>query len=173
MRRIWKKPRRGSRLGRGRLPSQAMQRTPTPGKSTCADVAELLGLPIEQHRQVTGPCNRSGRCERVWQRRRASGCLLLRGDHDMNEIKVGKVAGLDQGFRFATVAEEIQTHFACRPGYLGPIPNNQAMRKPGARNRIAAAASQGAWAVQVVVDREVALMSRLGVCGANEPGLSS
>ena len=45
--------------------------------------------------------------------------LLLRGDHDMNEIKVSKVPGLDQGFRFATVAE-IEDHFGCKPGYLGP-----------------------------------------------------
>ena len=42
------------------------------------------------------------------------------GDHDMNEIKVSKVQGLDAGFRFATVAE-IEAHFGCKPGYLGPI----------------------------------------------------
>ena len=33
--------------------------------------------------------------------------LLLRGDHDMNEIKASKVPGLDNGFRFATVPEII------------------------------------------------------------------
>jgi hypothetical protein len=37
----------------------------------------------------------------------------------MNEIKVGKVPGLDAGFRFATLAE-IEDHFGCKPGYLGP-----------------------------------------------------
>ena len=42
--------------------------------------------------------------------RRQVWLLLLRGDHDMNEIKVGKVPGLDSGFRFATVAE-IEEHF--------------------------------------------------------------
>jgi prolyl-tRNA synthetase len=73
--------------------------------------------------------------------------LLLRGDHDMNETKVAKVAGLKEGFRFATVAE-IDEHFGCKPGYLGPI----GLKKP----------------VKVVADRTVANMSDF-VCGANEP----
>jgi len=72
--------------------------------------------------------------------------LLVRGDHDMNEIKVGKVPGLDAGFRFATVPE-ILDHFGTRPGYLGPI----GLRKP----------------VKVVADREVAVMADW-ICGANE-----
>ena len=47
--------------------------------------------------------------------------LLLRGDHELNEIKASKVPGLDSGFRFATVPE-IETHFVgCKPGYLGPL----------------------------------------------------
>jgi prolyl-tRNA synthetase len=45
--------------------------------------------------------------------------LLVRGDHSLNEIKAGKVRGLKDGFRFATVAE-IEDHFGCKPGYLGP-----------------------------------------------------
>ena len=72
--------------------------------------------------------------------------LLLRGDHDMNEVKVGKVPGLDQGFRFATVPE-IMEHFGTKPGYLGPI----GLKKP----------------VKIVADREVAVMADW-VCGANE-----
>ncbi len=72
--------------------------------------------------------------------------LLVRGDHDMNEVKVGKVPGLDSGFRFATVAE-ILDHFGAKPGYLGPI----GLHKP----------------VRIVADREVAVMSDW-ICGANE-----
>jgi prolyl-tRNA synthetase len=72
--------------------------------------------------------------------------LLLRGDHDMNEVKVGKLPGLD-AFRFATVPE-IEEHFGCKPGYLGPI----GLLKP----------------VKLVVDRDVAVMSDW-ICGANEP----
>jgi prolyl-tRNA synthetase len=72
--------------------------------------------------------------------------LLLRGDHDMNEVKVGKVPGLNAGFRFATVPE-IEAHFGCKPGYLGPLN----LRQP----------------VRVIADREVAVMADW-ICGANQ-----
>ncbi len=74
--------------------------------------------------------------------------MLIRGDHELNEIKVGKVEGLKGGFRFATEAEILDT-FGCRPGYLGPI----GTRRP----------------VRVVADRTVANMSDF-VSGANEEG---
>ena len=74
--------------------------------------------------------------------------LLVRGDHALNEVKAGKVEGLKAGFRFATVAE-IEDHFGCKPGYLGPI----GTRKP----------------VKVVADRTVARMSDF-ICGANDEG---
>ena len=121
-----------------------MAKTATPGKSTCADVAELLGLPLSRTVKslvlATDTTNEHGEIVKtqVW-------LLLLRGDHDMNEIKVNTVAGLEN-FRFATVAE-IEDHFGCKPGYLGPI----GLQKP----------------VKIVVDREVAVMADW-VCGANE-----
>ncbi|MBI2769916.1 MAG: proline--tRNA ligase [Burkholderiales bacterium] len=127
--------------------AQPMARTPTPGKSTCADVAEFLKLPLNTTVKslvlATDELNERGEVAKsqVW-------LLLLRGDHDMNEIKAGKVPGLDAGFRFATVPEIIE-HFGTRPGYLGPI----GLKKP----------------VKVVADREVAVMSDW-VCGANEEG---
>jgi prolyl-tRNA synthetase len=124
--------------------AQACARTPTPGKSTCADVAALLGVPLQTTVKslvlATDELGAEGDVvrSRVW-------LLLLRGDHDMNEIKVGKVPGLDHGFRFATVAE-IEEHFGCRPGYLGPL----GLKKP----------------VTLVVDREVAVLADW-ICGAN------
>ena len=129
----------------GNTGSQAMAKTATPGKSTCADVAELLGLPLQHTVKslvlATDAKNDKGEVVKtqVW-------LLLLRGDHDMNEVKVGKLAGLTD-FRFATVPE-IEAHFGCQPGYLGPI----GLKLP----------------VKLVVDREVAVMTDW-VCGANEP----
>ena len=108
-------------------------------------MAELLALPLHSTVKslvlATDEMGTAGEVlkTRVW-------LLLLRGDHDMNEVKVGKVAGL-AGFRFATLAE-IEAHFGCQPGYLGPFN----LLKP----------------VSLVVDREVAVMSDW-VCGANEP----
>ncbi len=128
-------------------PGQAMEKTPTPGKSTCADVAELLQLPLARTVKslvlATDELNAHGEIAktRIW-------LLLLRGDHDMNEVKVGKLPGLDAGYRFATVAE-IEDHFGTKPGYLGPI----GLKKP----------------VNIVADRDVAVLADW-VCGANDAG---
>ncbi len=128
-------------------PAHAMTRTATPGKSTCADVAELLKVPLQTTVKslvlATDEINERDEIVKttVW-------LLLVRGDHDMNEVKVGKVPGLNMGFRFATVPE-IEAHFGCKPGYLGPI----GLKTP----------------VRVVADREVAVMADW-ICGANEEG---
>jgi prolyl-tRNA synthetase len=127
-------------------PTQALAKTPTPAKSTCEDVAQLLGLPLAQTVKslvlATDEKNEGGDLIKttVW-------LLLVRGDHTLNEVKAGKLQGLKEGYRFATVSE-IEDHFGCRPGYLGPI----GLKKP----------------VKLVVDRTVAAMSDF-VCGANEP----
>ena len=124
--------------------TQALTKTPTPGKSTCADVADLLGLPLQKTIKslvlATDDLNNEGVIvkSQVW-------LLLVRGDHDMNEVKVGKLPGFEKGFRFATIAE-IEDHFGCKPGYLGPI----GLQKP----------------LKIVIDREVAVMADW-VCGAN------
>ena len=126
-------------------PSQPLVKTPTPGKSTCADVAVLLGLPLERTVKslvlATDEKNEAGDIVKstVW-------LLLVRGDHELNEVKAGKLPGLKAGFRFATVAE-IEEHFGTKPGYLGPV----GTKKP----------------VKVIAERTVALMSDF-VCGANE-----
>ncbi|MDB5733061.1 MAG: prolyl-tRNA synthetase [Variovorax sp.] len=126
--------------------TQALARTPTPGKATCADVAALLGVPLATTVKslvlATDKLDAAGNVAgaQVW-------LLLLRGDHDMNEVKVGKLPGLNEGFRFATLAE-IEAHFGCKPGYLGPLNLKQPVR--------------------LVVDREVAVMADW-ICGANEP----
>ena len=129
-------------------PGELLASTPTPGKSTCAAVADLLGLPLAQTVKslvlATDELDNQGEVanSRVW-------LLLLRGDHDLNEIKAGKLAGFQAGWRFATLAE-IEDHFGCKPGYLGPI----GLLKP----------------VTVIADRTVAAMSDF-VCGANAADL--
>jgi prolyl-tRNA synthetase len=124
--------------------SLAMEKIATPGKSTCEDVAALLNVPLATTVKslvlATDAKDEKGNVTKtqVW-------LLLLRGDHDMNEVKVGKLEGLAD-FRFATVPE-IEAHFGCKPGYLGPIGLKQALK--------------------IVVDREVAVMADW-ICGANE-----
>jgi len=122
----------------------AMQKIATPGKSTCEDVAALLNVPLTSTVKslvlATDAKDDKGNVTKtqVW-------LLLLRGDHDMNEVKVGKLQGLAD-FRFATVPE-IEAHFGTKPGYLGPI----GLKLP----------------VNIVVDRDVAVMADW-ICGANE-----
>ncbi len=125
---------------------KAMEKIATPGNSTCEAVATQLGLPLQQTVKslvlATDELDDKGLIVKtqIW-------LLLLRGDHEMNEIKVGKVDGL-AGFRFASVPE-IEAHFGSKPGYLGPI----GLKLP----------------VSIVVDRDVAVMADW-VCGANEEG---
>jgi prolyl-tRNA synthetase len=134
-------------IGQRAAAGTALAKTPTPGKSTCEDVAELLGVPLQTTVKslvlATDRLSPEGDLlgTTIW-------LLLVRGDHSLNEIKAGKVEGLKGGFRFATVAE-IEQHFGCKPGYLGPI---------GAQ-----------LPVKVVADRTVAAMHDF-ICGANDEG---
>ena len=126
-------------------PNQAMTKTPTPGKAKCEDVAALLGIALQHTVKsivlATESLDKEGNVTsvQIW-------LLLIRGDHELNEIKAGKIDGLKAGFRFATEAEIVE-HFGCPPGYLGPL----GTKKP----------------VHIVADRTVANMSDF-VCGANE-----
>ena len=134
-----------SLLARRADPAKTLEKTPTPGKATCEDVAALLGVPLATTVKslvlatddVDDKGNPAG--VTVW-------LLLVRGDHALNEVKAGKLEGLKAGFRFATEAEILE-HFGCKPGYLGPI----GLKKP----------------VKVIADRTVAHMADF-ICGANE-----
>ena len=120
--------------------TQALEKTATPGKSKCDAVAELLGLPLARTVKsiVLAVDNDDPAKKEIW-------LLLLRGDHELNEVKASKIAGLST-YRFANEAEIVEW-FGTPPGYLGPIGTS----KP----------------VKVVADRTVANMADF-VCGANE-----
>ncbi len=119
--------------------TQPLTKTPTPGKARCEDVAQLLGLPLTRTvKSIVLSVEKEEGAREIW-------LLLLRGDHELNEVKAGKLPGIGP-FRFASDAEIVE-HFGCKPGYLGPI----GTLKP----------------VKIVADRTVAAMSDF-VCGANE-----
>lgn len=129
-------------LAQRAAPTKTLTKTPTPGKAKCEQVADFLGVPLQQTvKSIVLAVEQNNAPAQIW-------LLLLRGDHDLNEVKAGKVAGLKNGFRFATETEIIE-HFGCKPGYLGPV--------------------QTAKPVHVVADRTVAHMSDF-ICGANEAG---
>ena len=114
--------------------AEAMTRVPTPGLSTCEQVAQLLHLPLA----------RTVKCLMVWANGRVQ-MLLVRGDHMGNEVKIGKLPGME-GWRWASDAE-IVAATGTPPGYLGPVGIAPDM--------------------PLIVDRAVAVMADF-VCGANE-----
>jgi prolyl-tRNA synthetase len=114
-----------------------MEKRATPGKIKCADVAEFLGVPITH--MVKAIAVMAGAASEP-----QFTLLLLRGDHDLNEIKAQKHIG---EFRFAR-DEEIVAALGCKPGYIGPVGFNG----------------------RIVADRSVAAMQNF-VCGANEAGV--
>ncbi len=116
--------------------SQAIQKVATPGKTRCEDVAAVLGVDLRHI--VKAIAVMSGETFTL---------LLLRGDHQLNEVKAAKLPGMVP-FRFAT-DEEIRQRMGCAPGYIGPV-------------AIAAG-------IDIIADRSVAAMADF-VCGANEAG---
>jgi len=120
--------------------SQEMATVATPGQSKCEDVAKFLKRPLEQTvKSIVLAVDQEGGAKLF--------LLLLRADHELNEVKASKVPGLTD-FRFATEAEIID-YFGTPPGYLGPVKT----KKP----------------LTVVADRTVANMSDF-ICGANQEG---
>ncbi|MDO9064924.1 MAG: proline--tRNA ligase, partial [Sulfuricella sp.] len=117
-------------------PAEAMQKVATPGKHSIEEVCEFLKIPA--HR-VVKTLLLEGRDGDVV-------ALLLRGDHQLNEVKAGKLLQLAQPLRFAADAQ-IRAAAGCNAGSLGPVGLN----------------------VTLIADRAVAAMGDF-VCGANEDG---
>jgi len=122
-------------------PQQPMQKIATPTQTNCAEVANFLNIPLETTvKSLLFAVDQEKGPAKLFM-------LLLRGDHELNEVKASKVPGMAES-RFATEAEIKQ---ACNApaGYLGPV---------GLATN-----------VTVVADRTVANMSDF-VCGANLAG---
>jgi prolyl-tRNA synthetase len=118
-------------------PIEDLRKVDTPTQKTCADVAALMGIPLARTVKSIALVDGEDRFT----------LALVRGDHDANEVKLGKVEGLG-GYRLATEAE-IRDHLDSEPGFLGPL----RAKRP----------------IRVVADREVAAMADM-VVGANEAG---
>lgn len=126
---------------------ETIEKRATPGKEKCELVAEYLG--IDLLRCVKSVVLAADRTDEKGDPLPAKIVLvLLRADHELNEVKAGHLPELKEGFRFAT-DEEIVATFGSKPGYLGPV---------GVSEDVA-----------VYADRTVADMSDF-CCGANEEG---
>ena len=119
--------------------AEPMVKVATPGKTKCEDVADFLGIPLTRMVKAIAIMRNVPQSDAT-----QFVLILLRGDHDLNEIKTQKVTG---EFRFAR-EDEIVEALGCKPGYIGPV---------------------GLGSIPVYADRSVAAMNDF-VCGANEAG---
>ena len=110
----------------------------TPSQTTCEEVAALLGITLQRTVKLLAV---------VAEEKLV--VLLLRGDHSLNEIKVGKLPGMSN-FRFAR-EDEIRAFFNCPPGFLGPVGIDHSKSR-------------------IIADSAVAVMSDF-VAGSNKPKL--
>lgn len=122
--------------------AQALTKVATPGKTACADVADFLAVDLGKIVKSIAVVSDREAGDKTFA------LLLLRGDHELNEIKAAKIPALG-AFRFASDSE-IQEHLGCLPGYIGPVAVD--------REKVA-----------VFADRSVAALGDF-VCGANEAG---
>ncbi|MDO5666597.1 MAG: proline--tRNA ligase [Alcaligenaceae bacterium] len=121
-------------------PSENLAEVHTPGANKCELVAGQLEIPLSQTVKsvVYHTTDEQGQ-DQI--------CLLLvRGDHEVNEVKASKLPALKNDYRLANEAEILE-HFGSNPGFLGPVNT----LKP----------------VHVIADRTVANMHDW-VCGANK-----
>ncbi|WP_225766215.1 proline--tRNA ligase [Stenotrophomonas sp. Marseille-Q4652] len=117
--------------------AEEMRKVDTPTQKTCEDVAALMGIALLRTVKSIAVVTSEGDFV----------LALVRGDHEVNEIKLAKVEGL-LDYRMANEAE-IADYLGSEPGFLGPVNP----RKP----------------IRVIADRDVAAMADF-VVGANEKG---
>lgn len=113
--------------------TQALSKIPTPGQHSIAEIADFLKTSPSQTVKTL-----------IVEGKEGPVALLLRGDHQLNEIKAAKLIGQD--IRFASEAQ-IQAVAACGAGSIGPLGLN----------------------IPIFADRSVLAMADF-VCGANEDG---
>ncbi len=113
--------------------TQEMQKTITPGQRSIEEVAAFFNTSARSILKAIA----------VMTHKNEFVLLLLRGDHQLNEIKASKVLG---EFRFAS-DDEIHRNMNCRAGYIGPVGSD----------------------VRTLIDRAAAALSDF-ICGANDDG---
>ncbi|MDC1311983.1 proline--tRNA ligase [Burkholderiales bacterium] len=117
------------------IPSMvSLKKVSTPQVMKCEDVANQLNIPIANILKTLALISNDKLV-----------LVLIRGDHQLNEIKLTKLEGMAQ-FRFAT-DEEIHEHLGGPMGFIGPVRIDSKIR--------------------IISDRTAKLMSNF-ICGANE-----
>ncbi|MCG2838785.1 proline--tRNA ligase [Photobacterium sp. WH77] len=120
-------------------PAEEMKLVDTPNAKTIAELVEQFGLPVEKNvKTLFVKASEESDAELI--------ALIVRGDHELNEVKAENLDCVAKPLEFAT-EEEIRAVVNAGPGSLGPV------NLPAT----------------FIVDRSVAVMSDFGA-GANIDG---
>jgi len=125
-------------------PAEDMAIVDTPNRHTIAEVCEQLNISAD--RTIKTLIVKGADDDRQDQKPAAVVALVLRGDHDLNEIKAAKLPGVYSPLTFADDVEIIAT-CGCEPGSIGPV----------------------GLTIPVLVDHAAGQLADF-VCGANENG---
>ncbi|MBI4205336.1 MAG: proline--tRNA ligase [Betaproteobacteria bacterium] len=91
-------------------PTVALTRVHTPGVKTIADLCAFLKIPLEKTVKAVCVDGADGRPV----------LMMVRGDHQLNLVKTGKLAQVKAPVNFSS-PEAIRTAFGADPGSLGPV----------------------------------------------------
>jgi prolyl-tRNA synthetase len=91
-------------------PAEALERVHTPGVKTIADLCGFLKIPAERTVKAVVVDGADGKPV----------LLMVRGDHELNLIKAGKLDQVRKPVAFSPV-EAIHAAFGAGPGSLGPV----------------------------------------------------
>lgn len=125
--------------GQRAAPTQTLTKVSTPNINSIDEAANFLNVDITQTVKTLLICgieNEAGHTPLI--------ALVLRGDHQLNEVKAENLPGVSTPLTFAT-DEQVMSITSCKPGSVGPIGLN----------------------IAVIIDRSAAQLSDF-VCGANE-----
>ncbi len=89
----------------------AMTEIPTPGTHSIADICDLLNITPQQ--TVKTLIIQGGKDDSLI-------ALIVRGDHEVNAVKIEKLLGLGTPMTFAS-DDQIRTALSCSAGSLGPV----------------------------------------------------
>jgi prolyl-tRNA synthetase len=122
-------------IGKREVPGSAIEEVATPGKHSIEEVSQFLKVDPAQTVKTLLVKGVGGAI-----------ALVLRGDHELNEIKAEKLPQVAKPLVFVT-PEEVKLEAGCEPGSIGPV----------------------GLSIPVIADESAARLSDF-VCGANEDG---
>ncbi len=126
--------------------TQALATVDTPEQHTIEEVSAFLDVPAKHIIKTLIVEGFLSEDDQAAGKKASLVALVLRGDHDLNEIKAEKLEGVSNPLVFAS-EEDIVKQLGCKPGSIGPCELD----------------------IQVIVDRSAAVVADF-VCGANTDG---